>query len=93
MNCKLPELNEGQEWCCSKGCGPCQPVQYDFEYSRTETLDGVLIDSKTEKVWVSHCCKAELELWDEKQNTFVEVKMICHGCGECRPDALEGYPC
>ena len=68
----LPQLNEDQEWCCWKGCGPCTPVQTDFVYSSTTDLVGNLLESKSFKVWVSHCCKANLALWDEGLNDFIE---------------------
>ncbi len=67
----LPMLNSGQSWCCDKGCGTCLPMQIDFEYSRTEDLDGNLLESKTHKAWVSDCCKADLLQWDESKNEFV----------------------
>lgn len=70
---QLPTITNQQIWCCANGCGECRPVQIDFEYSRTEDMDGNLLDSKTEKVWASHCCHAELELWDEDKQAFIEV--------------------
>ncbi|CAB3754444.1 hypothetical protein [Paraburkholderia humisilvae] len=62
----LPDLDEGQQWTCENGCGNCRPEHADFEYSHEEALDGALLDSKMCKVWVSHCCKANLVLWDER---------------------------
>ena len=56
---------------CINGCGECSPVLIDFEYSREETLDGQLIESKTEQRTVSHCCHAEIEMWDEEKQEFV----------------------
>ncbi len=70
---KLQEITDRQSWCCENGCGECQPVQIDFEYSRTEDMAGNLIESKTKKVWVSHCCHAELELWDEEKQGFIQT--------------------
>ena len=69
---ELPTITDRQSWCCENGCGECRPVQIDFEYSRTEDMDGNLIESKTEKVWASHCCKAELMLWDEDRQDFID---------------------
>ena len=73
---QLPTITERQSWCCENGCGECRPVQIDFEYSRTEDMDGNLIDSKTEKIWASHCCEAGLDLWDEDSQRFVEFEYV-----------------
>lgn len=67
----LPDLTEGQQWTCENGCGNCRPVQADFEYSREEVPEGVLLSSKTCKVWVSHCCKGNLVLWDGRNEAEV----------------------
>ncbi|MBB4517365.1 hypothetical protein [Paraburkholderia fungorum] len=67
----LPGLTEAQQWTCENGCGNCRPEQADFEYSREEAPDGVLLNSKTCKVWVSHCCKGNLVLWDERKQAEV----------------------
>jgi hypothetical protein len=72
MDMELPKIEAQQSWCCENGCGECKPVQIDFEYSRTEDMAGNMIESKTEKVWVSQCCKAGLDLWDEAKQGFVE---------------------
>ena len=68
----LPEIAPQQSWCCENGCGECTPVQTDFEYSKTTDSAGNVLESKIEKIWVSHCCKAELMLWDESKQYFVE---------------------
>lgn len=73
---KLPEIGKTQSWCCENGCGECKPVMDDFEYSRTEDMAGNLIESKTEVVWVSNCCKADLMLWDEDKQNFVDFEMV-----------------
>lgn len=67
----LPELAPWQVWTCENGCGACRPVSADFEYSRETTPDGDLVESKTCKVYVSHCCRATLVLYDEKAETEV----------------------
>ena len=67
----LPELKDGQSWCCGNGCGDCKPVKTKFEYSRTETPSGKLIESKTEDNFVSDCCGSELMLWDSKKQDTV----------------------
>lgn len=71
---KLPELTEGQSWSCGNGCGECEPIPSEFEYSRIETVGGLLIESKTERVFLSDCCNAELFLWDEKIGNGSEVE-------------------
>ena len=68
----LPEIGTSQEWCCSNGCGSCRPVERDFVYHRVTDEDGEVLTEATEKVWVSHCCGADLELWDEDKQDFVE---------------------
>lgn len=68
----LPQLAEGQSWCCANGCGECRPKESSHEYFRSEDLQGNLIESKSEKIQVSHCCRAELLLWDEAKRDFVE---------------------
>lgn len=67
----LPKIGEQQSWCCDEGCGVCSPIQVDFEFSRTEDTDGNLIESRTQKVWRSDCCKAGLMLWDETAQDYV----------------------
>ena len=70
---ELPSITDNQSWCCERGCGDCKPVQIDFEYSRTEDLNGSLLKSKTEKVWASNCCHSGLMLWDEDKQDFVSL--------------------
>lgn len=67
----LPELAAGQSWCCSNGCGECGTKETAFEYSREEFPNGDVI-SKTQRVFVSTCCDADLMLWDEGKQDFVE---------------------
>lgn len=70
----VPKIKSNQEWCCSKGCGPCEVIESDYEYSRTELPNGERI-VKTEVIIVSACCKAQAELWDETVQGFVEYKI------------------
>jgi hypothetical protein len=65
----IPTLPAGHIWCCGNGCGDCRAILIPFEYSRTETLDGELLESRTSLVAVSHCCKAPLTIWDEVNDT------------------------
>lgn len=74
MTTTLPQKEPHQEWCCSEGCGNCSPVQADFEYYREEDLQGNVLDTKSMKIWVSNCCNADLLLWDEQQQDFVDLE-------------------
>jgi len=69
---ELPQITTRQEWCCSEGCGACKTTQIDQEYYREETLSGELVESKSEKIWVSDCCKKPLMLWDKDKNDFID---------------------
>ncbi len=71
---KLPTLTEHQIWCCSNGCGECKPKQTLFEYSRTEFTDGE-IHFKSETIFVSSCCDADLFLWDFKVDDEVSFEL------------------
>lgn len=73
---ELPLINEDhQSWCCNNGCGTCAPVQVDQEYSRTEYPDGRK-DIRTEKAWVSDCCKVEMMVWDELKQDTIEPSEV-----------------
>lgn len=67
----LPKITSGQSWWCINGCGECKPKESLFEYSRTEHSNGD-IESKSQRVFVSHCCHTDLMLWDEGKQDFVE---------------------
>ena len=70
----LPKLKAGQVWCCARGCGDVMPKEIDFEYSRTEDVKtGRLIESLTEKRYVSPCCGVELFAWDNELDDEVLV--------------------
>lgn len=72
---ELPKITDTQEWCCERGCGPCRAMETNFEVFRSETLDGELLESRTEKTWVSHCCGMGLMLWDRDLEDFVETAL------------------
>jgi hypothetical protein len=78
----LPEIQPGQSWCCEEGCGECTPVQVEFEYSRSESPPGVIVRREVGNVWVSHCCKAGLMLWDEGKQGFINLEQ---GAGNEQP--------
>lgn len=69
---RLPIASASQQWCCSNGCGECKPRDSTFEYYREEDVDGNLVESRTQPISVSHCCRADLLLWDESKQDFVE---------------------
>jgi hypothetical protein len=74
----LPEPKEGQIWCCSNGCGDCRPLPSWHEHYRCEDMQGRLLESRKERVFVSHCCRKELLLWDEGKQDFVEWNYVEH---------------
>ena len=70
----LPALSDTQCWCCEMGCGDVIPKEIDFEYSRTEDIKtGRLIESLTEKRYVSPCCGKGLFAWDNSTDDEVLV--------------------
>jgi hypothetical protein len=51
------------------------PVQIEFEYSTTSDIaTGGTTCRRVGNVWVSACCKADLMLWDEGRQNFVDAK-------------------
>ena len=63
---KLIALEENQCYTCDNGCGECEAVEFNYEYSREENpLTGELIESKTHKAFKSSCCGAMFEIWDD----------------------------
>ena len=63
------------QWTCANGCGNCEVKRIEFEYERTETLEGELVGSKTRPQLVSKCCGAELTMWDNEQDEEVDVSI------------------
>lgn len=72
----LPTISATQAWCCANGCGECKQKEAEHEYYRQEDLQGNLIESKTEVIHVSHCCRADLLLWDQDKQNFVEWSYV-----------------
>ena len=68
----LPTLTATQLWCCSNGCGVCRPVPDEFETMREEDMEGNLIRREVENIFVSHCCREDLMLWDEIKQEFID---------------------
>jgi len=71
----LPELKEGQIWCCESGCGECEPVEFDFCYSETKDREGAVIDKKYHKAYKTSCCGGRLEIWDENINDHIILEV------------------
>lgn len=70
----FPELPPDHSFVCASGCGVCKPVQIDFEYLRSETLEGELIESKTCKIWVSNCCKSGMAFYNDTNDDWIEYE-------------------
>lgn len=60
---------------CSNGCGQCGLMLREFETSRTETDDGVVIDRETTPDLVSTCCGHEVEIWDQTKDEVTPQKV------------------
>lgn len=63
------------QWTCGNGCGVCKVKRIEFEYERTETLEGELLESKTAPMLVSACCGASLSMWDNEREREIEVAL------------------
>lgn len=61
------------QWCCSKGCGSCDVKRIEFEYERTQDLEGNLLSSKTVPRLVSECCGATMFMWDNEREQDIDV--------------------
>lgn len=60
-------------WNCENGCGPCDVKRIEFEYSRTETTDGELLESLTIPRLVSACCGAAVSMWDNYKDEQIDI--------------------
>jgi len=69
-------VGERYQYVCANGCGPCGVKLSEFEYSRTETLEGVLLDSKTQPQIVSACCGSEVDVYDVKADTYTDFQVV-----------------
>lgn len=58
------------DWCCENGCGICTPKLGEHAYSQLFSPTGELVSQKTEKVWYSSCCGAELMAWRKSTQAF-----------------------
>ena len=71
-----PQLGSHQEWCCAKGCGPCGVKTVDFAWRTITNLHSGHVQRDTYPIDVSSCCSAELMLWDEEKQDFIDFKML-----------------
>jgi hypothetical protein len=69
----LPVITEDQVICCENGCGECRPVVTEFEILSEKDRFGNLISKVIKHEWVSDCCKAQLLVWDKKNDDFVDL--------------------
>lgn len=58
---------------CGNGCGVCKAVAGEYEYHRTEDLDGNVLARKTLPILVSTCCGGEVEVWDEEREEEIAI--------------------
>lgn len=63
---------------CANGCGECGVKLAEFEYERTETLEGELIGRKVRPQIVSTCCGAEVGVYDDKDIFWTEFQIDAH---------------
>lgn len=72
-----PPIGPRQQWCCANGCGPCNVKTVDHEWRViTDLYTGKVIQRDTYPDDVSSCCGAELMLWDEDLQSFVEWQPV-----------------
>lgn len=64
-------LSARYEWCCVNGCGPCEAKLVEFRYYH-QVSGGETTAQRTEPRLVSSCCGGEMEIWDNKLDTFDE---------------------
>lgn len=73
----VPPIAAHQQWCCAKGCGQCSVKTIHFEWrSVTDLATGQKIQSDHVLQDVSACCGADLMLWDDQAQDFVDFEMV-----------------
>lgn len=55
---------EGFQYTCDNGCDAAWPEIRLFEFSRTESADGTLIESKTKPYWACRCGCSDIQLYE-----------------------------
>lgn len=71
---ELPIINDKYDWCCENGCGRCMPVQREIViYEARDVITGEFFHRETETRWLSDCCEADLMLFDNDNEEFVNL--------------------
>jgi len=65
-------MTDRYSFVCNAGCGVCGVKLVPFEYSRTETLEGELLDSKVRPQIVSTCCRHSVGVYDNVADTWLD---------------------
>ena len=68
----VPHISERQQWCCARGCGPCEVKTIAHVWREVHDRNGKLLEQNTTPTDVSSCCGADLMLWDNDTQDFVE---------------------
>lgn len=72
---KLPELTETQCFLCDQ-CGSgnaVKPLHYKNVYQRITNMQTGEVTENSVMIYVSPCCKADLSIWDESIEDYVEI--------------------
>lgn len=70
---QLPNLKSGQVWACSNGCGDCKTVEaIHTAMIETDIKTGKTLNAIYEHYHVSSCCLADLWLWDDIEENFID---------------------
>lgn len=74
-----PAIGPRQQWCCARGCGACGVKTVERETSRTTCLrTGKVTNQQFQTEDVSSCCGADLMLWDEDKQDFVDWQPVAN---------------
>ena len=74
-----PAIGPRQQWCCANGCGVCSVKTVQRETSRTTCLrTGKVTNQQFQTEDVSSCCGADLMLWDEDKQDFVDWQPVAN---------------
>lgn len=68
----LPELANNQIFICGNGCGECKALEDRSVHADTHNEKGNLVGDKSHRVYVSDCCKAEVNIWDKLKEEDVD---------------------
>lgn len=70
-----PRVQARYAFICANGCGECGVRLSEFEYERTESLSGQLIDRKVSPQLVSTCCGSEVDVYDNLLDASTDYKV------------------